>query len=187
MKWLITLLLAMILASCSQDSEVAGTIYSGRANLNTPLHQFTAVNEGTEGDVILTMTGPHELTFNLNDKVSHIDFEKDMIIIRSETDSAEWSARKVKGGFELEDETFLQYGDCRGWAICLLDEGSIPILKGKYSLQGHGAEISLWISDRERHVELLGLMANALLNKSRDEKQSVDAALETLSSQVWTF
>jgi hypothetical protein len=187
MKGMITFLLAMIAAACSLESDTAGAVYSGKANLNTKLHQFIATNADTHKDVILTMTGPRELTFSLNDKLSHIDYEKDIIIIRSETDNSEWSAKWVKGGFELEDGTLLQYGNCRGWTICLQDDNNVPILKGKYSLRGNGAEITLWISDREKHVELLGLMANALFNKSKNAKQSIDSALETLSTQVWTY
>jgi hypothetical protein len=187
MKGVITLLLAMAIASCSPDSDTGGTVYSGRVNLNTRLKQFTATNEDTKEDIVLTMTGPHELTFSLDDKISHLDYEKDIIIIRSEADNSEWSAKKVKRGYELEDGTTLKLDDCPGWTICLHDSGSVPILKGKYSLQGNGVEVTLWISDHEKHVELLGLMANALLNKSRDAKQSTDAALETLSSQVWTY
>lgn len=187
MKGVISLLLAMMFAGCSQDSDTGGAVYSGRVNLNTQIHQLTVTNEDTKKDIVLTRTGPRELTFSLNDRVSHLDYEEDIIIILSETDSSQWSAKRVKGGFELEDGTLLQYGDCRGWIICLQDSDSVPILKGKYSLRGNGAQITLWISDREKHVELLGLMANALLNKSKNAKQSVDAALETLSPQVWTF
>jgi hypothetical protein len=187
MKSVSILLIAVFFAGCAQDSDGEGSVYSGKAALNAKLHQFIATNEDTNKEVILTMTGPSELSFSFNDKLSHIDYEKDVIIIRSDADTSEWSARRVRGGFELEDGTRLGYGKCQGWAICLQDGDNIPILKGKYSLQGNGAEITLWISDREKHVELLGLMANALLNKSRNTKQSVDSALETLSSQVWTF
>jgi hypothetical protein len=187
MQRVITLLAAIIFAGCSRDSDTAGVVYSGKANLNSKLHQFIATNEDTNKEVILTMTGPTQLTFSLNNELTHIDYEKDVIIIRSEADNSEWSAKRVKGGFELEDGTLLSYGNCPGWTICLQDSDNVPILKGKYSLRGNGAQITLWISDSEKHVELLGLMANALLNKSKDAKQSVDSALETLSTQVWTY
>jgi hypothetical protein len=188
MKILIPFLLAIVFAGCSQDSDTAGLVYSGKANLNERLHQFTAINEETQNDVILTMTGPRELTFNLNDKVSHIDYEEDVIIIRSETDSSEWTAKRGKGGFTLEDGTLLKYGNCGDWNICLLDGVTkLPILKGKYSSNGNIVKITLWISDSEKHVELLGLMANALFNKSKNAKQSIDSALETLSTQVWIY
>jgi len=188
MKEVIVLFLAVIVAGCNQDSDTGGTVYSGKAALNTRFHQFVASNADTGKDVVLTMTGPHELNFSLNGKLSHLDYEKDIIIIKSEADSTEWSARKVKKGFELGDGTLLEYGDCQGWAICLVDsETKEPILKGKYSLRANSVEITLWISDGENHVELLGLMANALFNKSRNVKLSIDAALETLSSQVWAY
>ena len=182
------LFLAVIVTGCWQDSDNSGALYSGKASLTTRFHQFVASNADTRKDVILTMTGPHELTFSLNNKLSHLDYEKDIVIIRSETDKSEWSAKKVKNGFELEDGKLLEYGNCRDWAICLQDSDTRePILKGKYSLRGNSVEITLWISNRENHVELLGLMANALFNKSRNEKLSIDAALGTLSSQVWTY
>jgi hypothetical protein len=187
MRNMITLLVAIIFAGCSQGSDAAGSVYSGKADLTSKIHQFIATNEVTNKNVVLTMTGPNELTIDLDDKLSHIDYENNVIIIRSETDSSEWSATRTKGGFELEDGTLLGYANCQGWDICLQDNDNIPILKGKYSLRGNGAQITLWISEKEKHVELLGLMANALLNKSRNAKQSVDSALETLSSQVWTY
>ena len=188
MKGIISFLVVMVLAGCAQESDTTGVVYSGKANLSTPLHQFTAINDDSGKDIILTMTGPRELTFNINDSVSHIDYEEKLIIIRSETDQSEWTAKKVRGGFELEDGTSLEYENCQGWTICLLDGGTkLPLLKGKYTLHASSVEITLWISESEKHVELLGLMANALFNKSRYEKQSIESALETLSSQVWTY
>ncbi|HEX5171947.1 MAG TPA: hypothetical protein VFW11_22365 [Cyclobacteriaceae bacterium] len=152
------------------------------------IRQFTATNADNKEDIILNMTGPHELTFNFNNNISHIDYEKTVIIFKSETDKGEWTAKKVKGGFEFEDGTRLQYGDCKGWDICLLDHRpQLPILKGGYSLKGDSAKITLWISDSEKHVELLGLMANGLFNRSRNAKKSIDSSLETLSPQVWTY
>lgn len=189
MKAAITLLAGMLLASCSQKSETTGgTVYSGTTSLNKRFHQFVASSAATRKDVILTMTGRRELTFSFNDKISHLDYEEEVIIISSETDSLEWSAKKVKDGFELADGTVLEYNRCRGWAICLQAKDTREhILKGKYSLRGNGVEITLWISDSESHAELLGIMANALFNRSRNEKLSIDVALETLSSQVWTY
>lgn len=184
----IVLFLATVWQGCSSDSDGSGTVYTGSASLNTRLHEFVASNPDTKKDVSLTMTGPHELTFRFQDKLSHLDYEDEIIFIRSETDSSEWSAKKVRGGFELEDGTLLEYASCQGWTICLQDkETKQSILKGKYALRGNNVEITLWISDSENHVELLGLMANALFNKSRNADASIDAALETLSSQVWTY
>jgi hypothetical protein len=188
MRVLVHFILSTILVGCAQDSQTAGVVYAGRANLNAKLHQFTAVNAETEKSVTLTKTGPRELTFNLNDKISHIDYETDVIIVRSEIDSSAWTATRVRGGFQLEDGTKLKYGDCKGWGICVMDSGTEePILKGKYTLSGNSVAITLWISESEKHVELLGLMANALFNKSINAKQSNESALETLSSQVWTY
>lgn len=188
MKGAISFLLVILFAGCSQDSDTKGVIYSGKAKLNIRLREFIATHEEIEKDIILTMTGPRELTFNFNNKISHIDYEKDVIIFRSETDPSEWTAKKIKGGFELEDGTQLRYGDCMGWTMCLLDGSTqLPILKGKYSLSGNNTTITLWISDSEKHVELLGLMANGLFNKSRNAKEAIDSALETLSNQVWTY
>lgn len=184
MKKVIPFLLAMIFAGCSQDYDTKGVIYSGKVNLNTRIREFTATSTENEKDIILNMTGPRELTFKFNNKISHIDYEEDVIIFKAETDKSEWTAKKVRGGFELEDGTLLQYGNCRDWDICLLDGSTKPILKGRYSLSGSWATITLWISDSERHVELLGLMANGLFNKSRNAKES---SLETLSPQVWTY
>lgn len=187
MKVLIPFLFAMIFSDCSQDYDTEGVVYSGKANLNTRLRQFTATNTDNEKDIILNMTGPRELTINFNNKISHIDYENNVIIFRSETDKSEWMAKKVKDGFELEDGTLLQYGNCRGWAICLLDGSTkLPILKGRYSLSGSSAKITLWISESEVHVELLGLMANGLFNRSRNAKE-LKESLETLSPQVWTY
>lgn len=187
MKGVAPFLLAIIFVSCSQDYDTKGVVYSGKVNLNTRLRQFTATNT-EEKNIILNMTGPRELTFNFNNKISHIDYEKDVIIFRSETDKSEWTAKKIRGGFELEDGTRLQYGDCRDWTICILDGNTkLPILKGRYSLSGSTAEIRLWISDSEKHVELLGLMANGLFNRSRNAKQMIDSSFETVSPQVWTY
>lgn len=187
MKGVISFLLTIVFLSCSQDYDTKGLVYSGKANLNTRLRLFTATNADNENDIILNMTGPRELTFNFNNRISHIDYEKDVIIFRSETDQSEWTAKKVRGGFELNDGTLLQYGNCRGWAICLLDEGTKqPILKGGYSLRGSSAKITLWISDSEKHVELLGVMANGLINRSRNVKE-MNESMETLSPQVWTY
>ena len=187
MKELIPFLLAMIVAGCSQEYDANGVVYSGQVNLNTRIRQFTATNTDNQKDIILNMTGQRELTFNFNNKISHIDYEKDIIIVRSETDRTEWSAKKVRGGFELEDGTRLRYGNCMDWTICLLDDSTkLPILKGRYSLGGSGATITLWISEGEKHVELLGLMANGLFNRSKNARQ-VDESFETLSPQVWTY
>jgi hypothetical protein len=72
--------------------------------------------------------------------------------------------------------------------MCLLEESTqLPILKGAYSLSGNNVTIELWISEGEKHVELLGVMANGLFNKSRNEKEAIDSSLETLSNQVWTY
>lgn len=186
-KGLIPFLIAMLLVSCSQDYDVKGVAYSGEANLNSRIREFTATNTDNEKKIILNMTGPRELTVHFNNKISHIDYEKDVIIFRSETYKTEWTAKKVRGGFKLEDGTFLQYGDCRGWAICLLDDSTkLPILKGNYSLSGSNTKITLWISESEMHVELLGLMANGLFNRSRNMKE-MNESLETLSPQVWTY
>ncbi len=185
MKRVIPLLLVMIFAGCSQEYDTKGVVYSGKVNLNGRIRQFTATNSDNKKDIILTMTGPRELTFNFNNKISHIDYEDEVIIFRLETDHSEWTAKKVRSGFELEDGTLLHYGNCRDWDICLLDGSTqLPILKGRYSLSGNGADITLWISDSEKHVELLGLMANGLFNRSRNAKE---AELETLSPQVWTY
>lgn len=184
----IPFLLAIIALGCMQDSDTKGTIYSGDAKLNIRLREFIATNEEHKKDIILNMTGMRELTFNFDNKISHIDYEKDVIIFQSETDKSQWTAKKIKGGFELEDGTLLNYGNCRGWTMCLLDGNTeLPILKGRYSLSGSNVKITLWISDSEKHVELLGLMANGLFNKSRNEKQAIESSLETLSPQVWTY
>lgn len=188
MKGIIPFLLAIIFAGCSQDSDTKGIIYSGNAKLNVRLREFIATNEENEKNIILNMTGLRELTFSFNNKISHIDYEKDVIIFRSETDKSEWTAKKVKDGFELEDGTLLRYGNCRGWTMCLVDgKTDLPILKGGYTLSGNNVKIMLWISDSEKHVELLGLMANGVFNKSRNKKQAIDSSLETLSPQVWTY
>lgn len=188
MKGVIPFLLAIIFTCCSQNYDTKGVTYSGKAKLNIRLHEFVATNEEIEKDIMLNMTGPRELTFKFNNKISHIDYEKDVIIFRSETDKSEWTAKKVKGGFELEDGTLLRHGTCRGWTMCLLDDKTqLPILKGEYTLSGNSTKITLWISDSEKHVELLGLMANGLFNKSRNEKEAIDSSLETLSNQVWTY
>lgn len=189
MRLFILLLVSIIFVSCSPDAEeTTGVVYEGKANLNKKLHEFTAVNKDTEKSITLTMTGPRELTFNLNDNISRIDYETDVIIVRSETDASEWTAKKVKDGFELEDGTTLELGDCQDWNMCIFDgETKEPILKGKYSLSGSRVSITLWISESERHAELLGLMTNALFNKSRNAHQSIQSALETLSVQVWTY
>ena len=188
MKVAIPFLLAMIIAGCSQDADTKGVVYTGNADLKTQLRQFTATHADNEKDIILNMTGPRELTFHYNDKISYIDYEEDVIIFKSETNQSEWTAKKVKGGFELEDGTILQYGNCKGWAICLLDGNTqLPILKGDYLLKGSSAKITLWISESEKHVELLGLMANGLFNRSKNEKDSIDSSLETVSPQVWTY
>jgi hypothetical protein len=188
MKSVVNFLLIIIFAGCSQHSDTKGVIYSGKAKLNIQLREFMATNEEDDKKIILTMTGSKELTINFNDTISHIDYEKDVIIFRSETDKSEWTAKKVKGGFELEDGTLLRYGNCQGWTICLLEESTqLPILKGAYSLSGNNVTIELWISEGEKHVELLGVMANGLFNKSRNEKAAIDSSLETLSNQVWTY
>lgn len=187
MKEVISFLLATIFTGCSQDYDTKGAVYSGTVSLNTRIRQFTATSQGNKKDIILNMTGPRELTFNFNNEISHIDYEKDVIIVRSESDKSEWTAKKVRGGFELEDGTRLQYGNCRDWTICLLDDSTkLPILKGRYSLRGSSAKITLWISDSEMHVELLGLMANGLFNESRNVKEG-NESFETLSPQVWTY
>jgi hypothetical protein len=54
-------------------------------------------------------------------------------------------------------------------------------------LNGNTTKISLWISDSEMHVELLGFMANGLLNRSRNAKQKIDTSFETVIPQVWTY
>jgi hypothetical protein len=188
MRGSIFFLLMVVFTGCSQDYDTKGVAYSGKANLNIRLKQFTANNTNNEKDIILTKTGPRELTFNFDAKISHIDYKEDVIIIRSETDKSEWTAKKVKGGFELGDGALLEYGDCTDWIICLLDSDTkTPILKGKYSLSGNKVHITLWISDSEKHVELLALVANGLFNKSRNRKQSIESSLGTLSSQVWTY
>jgi hypothetical protein len=69
--------------------------------------------------------------------------------------------------------------------MCLLDGDEQPILKGRYTLRGNNTEITLWISESEKHVELLALMANGLFNRSRNERESIESSLGTLSSQVW--
>jgi len=107
MKGVIPLLLAMIFAGCSQEYDTKGVVYSGKVNLNGRIRQFTATN-ADEKDITLNMTGPRELTFNFNNKISHIDYENKVIIFRLETDHSEWTAKKVRGGFELEDGTLLQ-------------------------------------------------------------------------------
>lgn len=188
MRGRINFLLAMIFVGCSQDCDVKGVVYSGKANLKIGLSQFFATNAENEKDIILNMTGPHELTFNFNNKISHIDYEKDVIIFRSETDLPEWTAKKVRGGFELNDGTTIKYGNCKGWTICIMDDSTkLPILKGKYSLSGSSASISLWISDNEKHVELLGFLANGLVNRSRNAKQEIDFSFENVIPQVWTY
>lgn len=185
MKGMTYFLLALIVAGCTQDYDTNGVVYSGKANLNNRIRQFTASTTENEKDIILNMTGQHELTFHFNSEISHIDYEKEVIIFRSETDHSEWTVRKVQNGFELEDGTLLQYGNCRGWIVCLIDESTkLPILKGSYTLSGSNAKITLWISDHQKHVELLGLMANGLLNRS---KKMNEASFETVSPQVWTY
>jgi hypothetical protein len=180
--------LLLAICGCTKEPGTEGIVYSGKANLNTQIREFTAVSEENEKSISLTMTGPHELTFTFDDKITHIDYEEDVIIFRSEPDKAEWAAKKVKGGFQLEDGTLLRYGNCRGWNICLLDSANkAPLLKGEYSLAGNSTKITLWISEGEEHVELLGLMANGLLNRSRDAKQVIEASVETVSPQVWTY
>ncbi|MBK8291532.1 MAG: hypothetical protein IPK96_11955 [Flammeovirgaceae bacterium] len=188
MRGRIIFLLAIIFVGCSQEYDAKGIVYSGNANLKIGLSQFIATNAENENEIILNMTGPHELTFNFNNKISHIDYEKDVIIFKSETGLTEWTAKKVKGGFELNDGTIIQYGNCKGWTICIMDDSTkLPILKGKYSLNGNTTKISLWISDSEMHVELLGFMANGLLNRSRNAKQKIDTSFETVIPQVWTY
>lgn len=187
MKGIISVLLIMVFAGCAQEYDTKGVVYTGEADLSTQVHQFVATNQVDEKEINLTMTGPHELTFTFNTKISHIDFEEDVIIIKSETDRSEWTAKKVRGGFELEDGTRLQYGKCKDWAICLLDSANLPILKGRYLLTSKHTEITLWISESEKHVELLGLMTNGLFNRSRNERESIESSLETLSTQVWTY
>jgi len=143
MKGVIPFLLAIIFTCCSQNYDTKGVTYSGKAKLNIRLHEFVATNEEIEKDIMLNMTGPRELTFKFNNKISHIDYEKDVIIFRSETDKSEWTAKKVKGGFELEDGTLLRYGNCRGWTMCLLDGNTqLPILKGEYTLSGNSTKIT---------------------------------------------
>lgn len=186
-KRLIPFLIAMLSIGCSQDYEVKGVIYSGTVNLNRRIRQFTATSQDNKKDIILNMTGPQELTVYFNNKISHIDYEKAVIIFRSETEKSEWTVKKVRDGFELEDGTLLQYGDCRGWAICLLDDSTrLPILKGNYSLRRSRTIITLWISESEKHLELLGLMANGLLNRSRNAKE-MNESLETILPQVWAY
>lgn len=187
-RGLIPFLMTILFVSCSQEYDVKGVAYSGEANLNSRIREFTATNTGNEKKIILNMTGPHELTISFNNKISHIDYEEKVVIFRSETDKSEWTAKKVRGDFKLEDGTLLKYGNCRDWTICLLDDSTkLPILKGRYLLRGNSTEITLWISDSEKHVELLGLMANGLFNRSRNAKQSIDSSFETLSPQVWTY
>jgi len=188
MRIIIPFVLSIMCVCCSRDPQTAGVVYTGKANLNIKLHQFTAINDVSGRSIVLTMTGPRELTFNMNDNVSHIDYETDEIIVRSGRDSLEWTVRRVKGGFQLEDGSKLEFGNCKGWTMCLFDSGTEePVLKGKYLLSGNRVAITLWISESERHAELLGLMANALFNKSRNAHQSIQSALETLSAQVWTY
>lgn len=188
MRLIIPLLLSIVFIGCSGESDINGLTYTGRANLNIKLHQFTAVNDQSEKSIILTMTGPRELTFNINGKVGHINYENDEIVVRPAGDLPEWTVKKVKEGFELEGGGVLEFGSCKGWTMCLLDrETKEPVLKGKYLLSGDRVAITLWISESEKHAELLGLMANALFNKSRNAHQSIQSALETLSAQVWTY
>lgn len=188
MKTIIPFLAVMIFAGCSQHTETKGVIYSGEANVNNRLRLFTATSPEVGKIIVLNMTGPRELTFHFNDKVSHLDYEKDVIIILSEAGEPEWKAKKVKGGFELEDGTVLQYDNCRDWTICLIDaDTQQPVLKGRYALNGSRTMITLWISESEKHAELLGLVANGLFNRSKNEKLLIESALETLSQQVWTY
>ena len=176
-----------LLTACSPKEETTG-IYTGEADLRDRLRQFTALNENTKKKIILNRTGIHELSFYFNDKVSHLDYEEEVITIRSEEDKSEWTAKKVKGGFELEDGSVLKYAKCADWEICLVEaETKAPVLKGRYELNGNKATLSLWISDSEKHVELLGLMANGLINRSRDHQQSIESSLETLSAPVWVY
>jgi len=188
MRVVILFILSIVFVCCSQDPQTAGLVYTGRANLKVKLHQFTAVAEDSGKSIILTMTGPRELTFNINDKVSHINYETDEIVIRPEENSPEWTVKKVEEGFQLEDGSSLDFGNCKGWTMCLFDrQTGEPILKGRYLLNGDRVALTLWISESEKHVELLGLMANALFNRSRNAHQSIQSALETLSAQVWTY
>lgn len=187
MKIISAVLLMMVLAGCAQEYDTKGVVYTGVADLSIQVHQFIASNEVDDRKIDLTMTGPHELTFSFNNKISHIDFEEDVIIIKSETEKSAWTAKKVRGGFELEDGTRLQYGKCKGWTMCLLDSTNMPILKGRYLLTAKHTEITLWMADGEKHVELLGLMTNGLFNRSRNERESIESSLETLSTQVWTY
>lgn len=180
--------LLIISVACSREADTEGVVYSGNANLNTRLHEFTATNDETNKDIVLTMTGPRELTLSFNEKVSHIDYEDDVIIILSESYNQQWTVKKVKEGFELEDGSLLEFGSCGNWEMCLTNSKTkLPILKGKYAFSGSNVNITLWISESEQHVELLALMANGLFNRSRNAKESIESSLRTLSPQVWTY
>lgn len=150
------------------------------------MDEFTATNN--EGkSVLLTKSGPHELTFNYDNKVSYLDYENDVIIISDGERQKSWTARSVKDGFELEGGEVLRYARCDGWELCLEDpKTGTALLKGAYSLSGNNVRITLWISPDERHIELLGLMANGLINKSLGAKESADSSLKTIAAPVWT-
>lgn len=172
----------LVLMACAPPLE-EGT-YSGRVSLRTRLDEFIATNE--EGkEIKLTKSGPHELIFSFGNVISHLDYEDDVIIIR-ESNNVEWTAKSIKNGFELDDGSILEYENCKGWELCLVDSKTRePMLKGSYSLSGSNVRISLWIAQEEKHKELLGLMANGLINKSRGVKQSNDSSLKTIAAPVW--
>ncbi len=160
--------------------------YSGQVSAKKRLDEFTAVNN--DGKTIqLTKSGPHELSFTFNDTISYLDYENDVIIIQNADRTDQWTARSIKNGFALEDGTTLNYAQCRGWELCLEDpKTGVTLLKGAYSLSGNDVRITLWISPEEKHIELLGLMANGLINRSLGAKESGDSSLKIIAAPIWS-
>lgn len=160
--------------------------YSGRVSARKRLDEFTATNNAGK-TIVLTKTGPHELSFHYNERLHYLDYEDEVIIIRDSVHRDVWTARSIKDGFALEDGTELKYARCKGWELCLKDAATgTELLKGAYSLSGNHVRITLWISPEERHIELLGLMANGLINRSLGARESADSSLKTIAAPVWT-
>lgn len=179
-----TILAYAVVVACTAPAD--DFTYTGEVSAKKRLDEFTAVNKNGKA-VLLTKTGPHELSFTYNDTTSYLDYENDLIIIRSADRVDQWTVRNVRNGFALEDGSELRYTKCAGWELCLEDPGTgVTLLKGAYSMSGNNVRITLWISPEEKHIELLGLMANGLINRSLGAKESGDSSLKTIAAPVWS-